>query len=69
MKTIIQLCLQHRVISIVVLAIFLTVTIVIFGVSKNEPKPKDIPPVSAQPSSKMDKFKNGTYKPAKEIGY
>ena len=69
MKTILQLFLQHRVISIVVLAIFLTVTIVIFGVSKNEPKTKDISPVPAQPSSKMDKFKSGTYKPAKEIGY
>ncbi len=69
MKTILQLFPQHRVISIVVLVIFLTVTIVIFSVSKNEPKPKDIPPVTAQPSSKMDKFKSGTYKPAKEIEY
>jgi|CXWL01.1.fsa_nt_gi hypothetical protein len=59
---------HHRIISMVVLIILLSFVTAILVVSKNQQKSTDSP-VSTGLTSKMDKFKSGTYKPAKATGY
>lgn len=68
MKTIIQLIQQHRIVSIILLILLVTFVTVILVVSKNQQIPADSP-LSSGLTSKMDKFKSGTYKPAKATGY
>jgi lipopolysaccharide export system protein LptC len=68
MKTIISLLSQYRIASIVLLLVFVISIIVVLVNQKSESNPLENK-ASPEPAIKMDKFKSGTYKPAKEIGY
>jgi hypothetical protein len=68
MKTFISLFNQYRIACIVLLLVLaISITVILLN-QKSEPNPSHTQSV-AEPLTKMDKFKSGTYKPAKEIGY
>jgi len=68
MKTIILFSQQHRMVSIVLLLVFILAISVILTYPKREQNHLQSQVVTEQ-NTKMDKFKSGTYKPAKEVGY
>ncbi len=68
MKTVISLFNQYRIASIVLLLVFVISIIVVLVNQKSESNPSQNK-ASPEPATKMDKFKSGTYKRAKEIGY
>ncbi|MEQ1544717.1 hypothetical protein [Methyloglobulus sp.] len=68
MKTIILLFRQNRMASIVVLLVLILAVLVIVINQKGEQNLLQHH-VATEQKTKMDKFKSGTYKPAKEIGY
>lgn len=68
MKTILLLLSQYRIASIVILLVFVLSIIVILVNQKSDPIQSQNQ-TSLEPDTKMNKFKSGTYKPAKEIGY
>jgi hypothetical protein len=68
MKTIISLFNQYRIASIVLLLVFVISIILVLVDQKSESNPWQNQ-TSPEPATKMEKFKSGTYKPAKEIGY
>jgi hypothetical protein len=68
MKTVISFFNQYRIASIVLLLVFVLTILVVMVNQMSEPNPSH-PQSVAEPLTKMDKFKSGTYKPAKEIGY
>jgi len=68
MKTIILFLQQHRMISIVVLLVLILAFLAVLTYPKREQNDLQSQVVTEQ-NTKMDKFKSGTYKPAKEIGY
>lgn len=68
MKTIILLLQQHRMVSIVLLLFCILAISVVITYKMREQNHLQGQVVTEQ-NTKMDKFKSGTYKPAKEIGY
>ena len=68
MKNIISLFNQYRIASIVLLLVFVISIIVVLVSQKSELNPSHTQS-AAEPLTKMDKFKSGSYQPAKEIGY
>jgi ascorbate-specific PTS system EIIC-type component UlaA len=68
MKTTLSLFNQYRIASIVLLLVFVISIIVVLVNQKSESNPSQNN-TSPEPAAKMDKFKSGTYQPAKEIGY
>lgn len=68
MKTILSLFNQYRIASIVLLLVFVVSIIVVLVNQMSESNPSQHQ-TSTESAEKMDKFKSGTYKPAKEIGY
>ena len=68
MKSIFSLFSQHRIASIIMLVVFILFIMVVMVNQKSEPNPSHTQSVVEQ-LTKMDKFKSGTYKLAKEIGY
>lgn len=68
MKNIFSLLSQHRIASIIMLVVFILFIMVVMVNQKSESNPSQNN-TSPEPAAKMDKFKSGTYKRAKEIGY
>lgn len=68
MKTIILFLQHHRMVSIVVLLTLILAFLAVLTYQMREQNSVQSQLVTDQ-KSKMDKFKSGTYKPAKEIGY
>ena len=68
MKTVFLFLRQNRIASIVLLLVlFLTILVVMFNKKGDQNHLQN--QVTTGQITKMDKFKSGTYKPAKEIGY
>jgi hypothetical protein len=68
MKTIILFLRQNRHIRIVLLLVLVLAIFVVVLNPKGEQNHLQSQTTTGQ-DTKMDKFKSGTYKPAKEIGY
>ncbi|MDP1773598.1 MAG: hypothetical protein Q8L15_15105 [Methylobacter sp.] len=68
MKTIILFLQQHRMVSIVLLLVCILAISVVITYKMREQNHLQSQVVPEQ-NTKMDKFKSGTYKPAKEIGF
>jgi cell division protein FtsL len=68
MKTIILFLQHNRIISIVLLLVLILAISVVLTYQMREQNHLQSQVVTEQ-KTKMDKFKSGTYKPAKETGY
>ncbi len=68
MKTIILFLQHHRMVSIVVLLALILAFLAALTYQIREQNNLQSQVVTEQ-NTKMEKFKSGTYKPAKEIGY
>jgi|GEM_PF-3175424 hypothetical protein len=69
MKALILLVQKHKVLIIVVMFILMAIAVAIGVVDKRGEQQTMALPESSEQKAKMDKFKSGTFKPAKEIGY
>lgn len=68
MKALILYFQQHRIVSILVAFTIITIVVVMVMDQRGEQHTLTLPESSEQKAT-MEKFKSGTYKPAKEIGY
>ncbi len=69
MKALILLVQKHKILIIVVLFILMAIAVTIGVVDKRGEQQTLALPESSEQKAKMDKFKSGTIKPAKEMGY